>query len=111
MTRRICRYASGALFYYHLVNFHWLDNQPPLRLRVPARSNGRFAVGGLGTGDRVASLVWGRKIAPSHVQAAVPQRKQRADHKQNEGFKQRGLGRDRFGERRPAGRQLPDAVL
>src|SRR4029077_17538224 len=56
-TRRICRFAGGALFYYYLVNFHWLDNQPPLRLRVPARSDGLSPSAALepGTGKTVFS--------------------------------------------------------
>src|SRR5690349_24713057 len=81
------------------------------RLRVPALIGGHLAVNrisGIGTGDRVASLVWGRESAPSHVQAAVPRRKQRADHKQNEGFKQRLFSGGRRRERGPAGRQLSD---
>src|SRR5258706_4622903 len=79
------------------------------RLLAHALVNKDLAVGSVGTGDRVASLVSGQKMRPSHVQAPVPQRKQRPDHKQNEGFKQRSLGRGRFREQRAARRQLPDA--
>src|SRR5258708_7547054 len=88
----------------------WITNRL-CRLRVHALVDMAFAVGSVGTGDRVASLVWGQKIAPSHVQAAVPQRKQRPDHKQNEGFKQCHCGRGGRCERRPARGQLPLAPL
>src|SRR5258707_10446533 len=135
--RLVCRLASHHRFFDHENAVNWLVGAESLqcrtvnsadmllarcsititgwitnrlcRLRVHALVNTDLAVGSVGTGDRVASLVWGQKIAPSHVQAAVPQRKQRPDHKQNEGFKQRSLGRGRFRERRAARRQLPDA--
>src|SRR6266545_323841 len=42
----------------------WITNRL-CRLRVHALVDMAFAVGSVGTGDRVASLVWGQKIAPS----------------------------------------------
>src|SRR6266511_466898 len=88
----------------------WITNRL-CRLRVRALANPAWASSSGGTGDTVASLVGGRNFAPSHSQAAVPQRKQPADHKQNEGFKQRLCGRGRYRERRPARGQLSIAPV
>src|SRR5262249_60746042 len=43
-TRRICRYAAGALFYYHFVNFHGLADEPPLRRLGPCTGDAHHAV-------------------------------------------------------------------
>src|SRR3974390_335688 len=51
----ICRYAVGALFYYYLVKFTgWITNR--LCGFGPLRGAMVVAIGGIGTGDRVASL-------------------------------------------------------